>query len=676
MSDFEDTCPDSQLLIQVLDGTANADLVESVETHLGTCPDCVRRLESIGPQCLTMLSRMRRMMPDQASTSPESVPDFAEAKMQFRIRNPESIGPYRVIRKIGQGAMGEVFECHDERLHRRVAVKTLIRPDFSEDLSRRITTEARLLAGLNHPNIVTLHDFGSSEDGTPYLVMELVEGETLKRRIKKARLSANQAAYYTRDCALAIAYAHECGVLHRDLKPSNILLAKQRTTGSKADGTPVDAIAKIADFGLAKSLDVDTMDSQTGSVLGTPAYLAPEMIQKGAVVGASVDIYALGVVLYECLFGHPPFKADTFAALIKEIEHASPDFDLAESPVIPADLRTIIEKCLEKRPADHYVTARELAADLDLFLAGRPIQARPVPLSGQLVRWCRRNSLAATALAVAFLSLALIASISVGFSIRQAALRRQADKLALEASVQQNLAERSNRSAIFNQQFAKSQRDIALEILTESSDSFFAVFEILDALELKNVGAALTARIELANRIFGISNQIRQLEGFELLDTTYQMDLNGRLAIVHKALVQHQEAISEFEEALRLAETLPEPMQETGRIASRTIAWNLRIGESLTALGVPIKARTVWRNAWDRWAEKSGELARGDPEALAALVALGEKLADAEMKSGDPANSARIRKELDSMRNRASDRTSLNDSPKCDESEEADLDAY
>lgn len=675
MADFENSCPDLQILIQVIEGTASEDVVERVEAHLGKCPDCVRRLESIVPQCLTILSRMRRMKPVEESSLPASIREFTDSKMQFRIRNPESIGPYRVIRKIGQGAMGEVFECEDNRLHRRVAVKTLIRPNRTEELSKRITTEARLLAGLNHPNIVTLHDFGSSDDGTPYLVMELVEGETLKRRIRQSRLSANQAATLTRDCALAIAYSHERGVLHRDLKPSNILLAKNRSIASEADGDSFEAIAKIADFGLAKSLEVDMQASQSGSVVGTPAYLAPELIQKGAVVGASADIYALGIILYECLAGEPPFKAGTFAALVKEIEQASPDFDRIESRTRLEDLRTIIEKCLEKRPEDRYLTARELASDLDLYLAGRPIQAKPVPLSGQLVRWYRRNKLAATALAAVVMSLFLIASISVVFSLKQRALRREAERLVLEASMQRDQANQSNRSMISMHQFAKSQRDIALGSFNESSDALFEVFKLLNNPEMKSHVSAREALAAKAAKIIDITDRIRQVEGYDLLDTTFQIDLQERLALVRQAIDQHEEAVKAFEETLRLYDSLPVEIQESGRMAARRIDWASRHGDSLTALGDSPRARTTWREAWNRRSGKNGVPAIDDPKSLAALVTLGEKLADAEMKSGKPEDSARIRTELDSIRDRSSDRTRHNGSAKCNEFEPADSDA-
>ncbi|MBI1322664.1 protein kinase [bacterium] len=675
MADSENTCPDPHLLSQVLEGTASEDVFELVESHLGECPDCARRLESIVPQCLTILERMRRMKADQAAPSWESGLELTAEKIQIRIRNPETIGPYRVIRKIGQGAMGEVFECQDDRLHRRVAVKTIIRPDHSEDLSKRITTEARLLAGLNHPNIVTIHDFGFSEDGLPYLVMELVEGETLKRRIRKSRLSANQAAALTRDCALAIAYAHECGVLHRDLKPSNILLARQQAIGSRAECDTFGAIAKIADFGLAKSLEDDLQASHTGSVLGTPAYLAPETIHKGAAVGPSADIYALGIVLYECLAGEPPFKAGTFAALVNEIEHASPDFERIESRTSLADLRTIIEKCLEKRPADRYLTARELASDLDLYLAGRPILAKPVPLSGQLVRWCRRNALAATALAAVMISLLLIASISVVFSLKQRALRREAEGLILEAGIQRDLANQSNRSMRSMNQFAQSQRDVALESLDESSDALFEALMTLNTPETKSLESVREARAAIAAKIIDISDRIRQVEGYDLLDTTYQIDLHERLAYVRTAMAQHKEAVQQFEEALRLYETLPAEIQESGPMVVRRIEWASLLGDSLTALGDSSGARAAWRKAWNRFSGNHGTAARTDPNSLTVLVAVGEKLADAEMKYGQADDSARIRSELDSLKKRSNERTRLDESAKRNEFEPADSEA-
>lgn len=643
MADSENACPDSQLLMQVLDGTASDEVVERVEAHLGECPDCVHRLESIGPQCLTMLSRMRRMMPDPASSSPESVLDSDGAQMQFRIRNPESIGPYRVIRKIGQGAMGEVFECQDDRLNRRVAVKTIIRPNRSEDLSKRITTEARLLAGLNHPNIVTLYEFGSSDDGTPFLVMELVEGETLKRRIRQSRLSANQAAALTMDCALAIAYAHECGVLHRDLKPSNILLANHQTFGSGAESDCLGAIAKIADFGLAKSLEADMAASQSGTIVGTPAYLAPEMIQPGAVVSASSDIYALGIVLYECVAGEPPFKAGTFAALVKEIEHSAPDFDQIECRTIPDDLRTIIEKCLEKRPEDRYMSARDLASDLELFLAGRPIHAKPVPLSGQLVRWCRREPILTGSLVSSFVLMVTLVIGSIVFAWRQASLKREAQEFATQAKE--------------NERQAAIERDFALDVLSDSTTVLFQSFINLNTLKLdeSKYPGLKRAKSDIAGKFARIAERTKALPGIERLRPGEMLMLLYQAAFLQFNAGFPEFAMPIFDEIRLVLATLPHDELGSSSVAA---AWiNSANLEAVLVKGHgkrPADAEQIWRRTWDTWMSPEFESHRRDMTDLnlVLLKNLGWNFAKHLESAGKSEESARIHSEIAKLNQR------------------------
>ncbi|HTI70556.1 MAG TPA: serine/threonine-protein kinase, partial [Candidatus Limnocylindria bacterium] len=296
---------------------------------------------------------------------------------------PEWIGDYEVLEELGRGGMGRVFVARQAGLGRIVALKAIAGDERgSSELELRFLREAQTSARLRHPNIVAVHDSGRA-DGWVYFSMDFVEDGDLAHALKQRPWGTREAANLTAQVARALSYAHAEGVVHRDIKPSNILLE---------GGVP-----KIADFGLAAELGVGGDLTQFTCVLGTPQYLAPEALQGGSKrLGPLSDIYALGVVLYEMLTGRTPYAGASPAELPALIERDAAPSPRLLAPAVPRDLETICLKCLEREASRRYPSALALAEDLERFLRGEAILARPLSQSEALLRWCRRRPALAT----------------------------------------------------------------------------------------------------------------------------------------------------------------------------------------------------------------------------------------------------------------------------------------
>jgi len=274
------------------------------------------------------------------------------------------LGRYRVLAKLGQGGMGEVYRAEDTLLRRAVALKRLA-PALAADEThrRRLLREARSVSALNHPNIATLFDVFESS-GETFLVMELVAGESLRARLARA-LALEEAIRIMRQCAEALEAAHRAGIVHRDIKPENIILA--------ADGR-----VKILDFGIAQRLpleDTGTVTTETGTLRGTPRYLAPEVLQQ-AEPDARADIFSLGVVFYEMLAGRHPFESGTTAGIIARILTETPDPPSRHNPAVPPALDRVVARMLARDPAARHPAAADLLRDIDRFAHPTPAPAR------------------------------------------------------------------------------------------------------------------------------------------------------------------------------------------------------------------------------------------------------------------------------------------------------------
>jgi hypothetical protein len=295
---------------------------------------------------------------------------------------------YELEAKLGEGGMGVVYRALQVRGRRTVALKMIKAGDHASARTlARFQTEAEAVARLQHPNIVQVFEI-SEHAGQPFFTMEFCAGGSLAQRLGQETLQPREAATLVRTLALAMQAAHEAHVLHRDLKPGNVLLT--------ADGQP-----KLSDFGLAKKLDEEEGQTHTGEVLGTPSFMAPEQARGDNDLGPAVDIYALGAILYACLTGRAPFRAATSMETVWQVLNTEPASVRQLNPSVPRDLETICHKCLQKEPGKRYATARELADDLERFLEGRPIAARPVGTLERGWRWCKRNPALALALTAA-----------------------------------------------------------------------------------------------------------------------------------------------------------------------------------------------------------------------------------------------------------------------------------
>ncbi len=327
---------------------------------------------------------------------------------------------YRVERFLGSGGMGTVYKAFDPSLDRWVALKFLHRNDASH--TDRFLREARAQARVSHPNVCQIHEVGEAE-GRPYIAMQYIDGRSLGELCEE--LTREDKARLIRDVAHAVHTAHRTGLVHRDLKPGNILL----TRGEGGEIHPY-----VVDFGLAVAQDEVSL-SRTGMISGTPAYISPEQAQ-GQPIDRRTDVYSLGIVLYELLAGAPPFTGGNLARILVQLvqEDAKPLRQV--DPAIPEDLETIVAKCLEKDPSRRYGSARELAEDLDRFLDGEPIRARPAGWAYRAGKRLRKNrALAAVSVAavLALLGLGLLslrAAMAGPRARRAGAEVRPADRLA------------------------------------------------------------------------------------------------------------------------------------------------------------------------------------------------------------------------------------------------------
>lgn len=345
-------------------------------------------------------------------SGPDLSPPRETAEFLDRVRRagrPEplaapSIPGVTIVAMVGSGGSGVVYRGRDEATGDDVAVKVVSRDDtLPDDRRARALREVAILSTLDHPNIVRVRASGECDvpgaGERPYLVMEWVGGGTLEQAWNAERPAPRVAAAIVRDLALAVETLHACGVVHRDIKPANVLLAASTAPGA--------ALApKLADFGLARREQHDTRVTQEGSVLGTPGFLAPE--QAGidpslGTIGPATDIHGLGATLFFLLAGKPPHQGGSVVESLARAAHGAVDWAAPALAGLPRDLRTILEKSLERDPADRYRSAADLAADLSRFLDGRRVVARRRGGAARLARTLRRNPGAALAAAVATL---------------------------------------------------------------------------------------------------------------------------------------------------------------------------------------------------------------------------------------------------------------------------------
>jgi tetratricopeptide (TPR) repeat protein len=361
---------------------------------------------------------------------------------------------YEVLGEVGRGGMGIVYKARQRSLDRVIALKMLRGGPSHKEERVRFQAEAILVARLQHPNIVQVHEVGEHA-GRPFFVMEYVEGQSLAAFIGGRPQPARKAAQLVGILARAMHFAHTHHILHRDLKPANVLLT--------AAGD-----AKITDFGLAKHLRHFSGQTRTGDVLGTPSYMAPEQAaSQPDSLSAATDVYALGAVLYEMLTGRPPFHAETPLGTLSQVLYAEPVPPSRLRAKTPRDLETVCLKCLEKAPGRRYPSAAELADDLDRFCEGRPVRARRVTPWGRTLRWARRRPALAGLLGVSAATVLALLTLWRWYDAREHQRGR-----AARAEVQEVLADA--RSAFAQQDWRSARSGAAAALARIEAEPYLA----------------------------------------------------------------------------------------------------------------------------------------------------------------------------------------------------------
>jgi tetratricopeptide (TPR) repeat protein/TolB-like protein/tRNA A-37 threonylcarbamoyl transferase component Bud32 len=393
-----------------------SDSIASVVADPRPCPHCDSSSHIAGGLCVGCLLEAGLDPIDQSES--EALTDLL-AEINLPDQNWR-LGNYEILEEIGRGGMGVIYRARQRHSRRIVAVKRVLsyHSDSRETLAR-FRREAQAAASLDHPNILPIYEVSESEDGLPFFSMKFAPGGTLQQVAPALRDEPRQCVALVAKVARAVQYAHSRGILHRDLKPGNILLDGR--------GEPL-----VSDFGLAKWLDTTSDLTRTLTIFGTPGYIAPEQASQSAVqLKPTADVYSLGAILFDLLAGRPPFLGAHALSVIRQASESPAPKLRTLSKLADRDLETICSRCLEREPKLRYPSAHNLAGDLESWLEGRPIVARPVLPPTKLWRWSRRNPVLAGSLCACLL-------------FGATALLWQAQNRRLEATARQDqLASRS-----------------------------------------------------------------------------------------------------------------------------------------------------------------------------------------------------------------------------------------
>ena len=448
-----------------------------------------------------------RTMPLDASGATIEVSEPEPPKKKGKgTREFPKIAGYEILGELGRGGMGVVYKARHKKLDRVVALKMVIAgAHASQDQLDRFILEAQAVARLQHPDIVQVFEIGE-HDGLPFFSLEFVDGGTLASKIGGKPMPPKDAAEMTMILAAAMQFAHKRDIIHRDLKPANILLS--------GEGLP-----KITDFGLAKKLeDEESHNTRTGAIMGTPSYMAPEQaFGETDKIGPPADQYALGAMLYEMLTGRPPFQGATPYDTLDLVRNTEPVPPTKLQPKIPVDLETICLKAMQKEAAKRYADCEALARDLQNFLDGKPIAARPVSKTEMAWRWCRRNPIPAAAAAFVAAAIVAVTGVSTYAAVTIGEKNLKLESTNKQLGIAKGIAEK-------NEADAKAQRKIAVTKADEATKS---------AIEAnRQKGIAQTNEAE-ARRQAVIANQqtMELLSGIKDMTSEIQFELRGKPAM-------------------------------------------------------------------------------------------------------------------------------------------------
>ncbi len=356
-----------------------SEIFEKMSLHIFTCPSCSE-----------IYFLPKENTPGNTITC-EKCQGVIHISSHQKVQTMGMFAHYRIEKELGRGGMGAVYQVYDTKLERTVALKVVLSEGNLHPIQiKRFLREAKATAQLRHPNIVEVYEVGSEPQN--YFTMEHIVGGTLSNAIREKKLKLSLFVKIIQKCCDALHLAHENGIIHRDIKPSNIMLTKENEP-------------KIMDFGLVKITDSDEKLSQTGGMMGTPAYMPPE--QADGNVDHRADVYSLGATLYEVLTGRGPFQGETYLNILRQVYGEEPVSPSLLNPDIPKELEAICLKCLEKKPEKRYSSARSLSKELQNYLDNKPIKAKPPTTSTKIKKWLIRNRNISLVIAIALMVFSL-----------------------------------------------------------------------------------------------------------------------------------------------------------------------------------------------------------------------------------------------------------------------------
>ncbi len=607
------SCPSPETLGRLTHASSGALRFAAMEAHVETCPDCQNVLERLAALSSACEDREPVGLPPREQ--PPTIPGFV------------------IERELGRGGMGVVYQAWQPQLARRVAIKVVSASALigAED-RRRWLHEARAIGRVRHRNVVQLHEAGE-HDGCLYLVLDLIMGGSLAERVT-GPLPPRVAVELMLAIARAVDQIHKAGMLHLDIKPSNILLDGQ-PNGPWDQVTPM-----LADFGIARAGD-DPGATATGpiGVRGTPSFMAPEQIAGDrAGIGPRSDVFALGATLYSLLTGRPPFQAASVIETLDLVRTREPAPPRTLVPNLPRDLDTISLTCLRKDPRRRYASAESLAADLERWLDGFPIRARPVSKLEHAVRWCRRRPAFASLLAVLAVTVASSVVGSLALWRHAETERRRAEFALARAIASDKTTSGAVRSLVgLVTTTVDAPQMLASDRLVESS----RVVRDLTAKLRQDRGVAASNLVAICGLERELAAELKRRSNFPesrslLMDSLELLEGRRRGALdpdVEQAYaralmelgwaardqVRYDEALGWFKRALEVLEGLAREPQDLQVIVSidqsrRTIAWLY----GRRGLDEP-RERLLESNI--RMLERLSERAEGDP-AIGLLAAL------------------------------------------------------
>ncbi|HEV3447479.1 MAG TPA: serine/threonine-protein kinase [Gemmataceae bacterium] len=471
----------------------------------------------------------------------------------------QSVAGYEILGTLGRGAMGVVYRARQRGLRRVVALKMILAGGHASDIElARFRTEAEAVGQLQHPNIVQVYEVGE-HNGCPFLSLEFINGDSLQKKLGGMPQPVLHAAQMVQVLAQAMDFAHRKGIIHRDLKPANVMLMAGQGEGSGESSTISNAplvetlygVPKIADFGLAKRLEEDAGQTRSGTILGTPSYMAPEQAEgRSKDVGPLADQYALGAILYEMLTGRPPFRGETVLDTLEQVRKQEPVPPAQLQPKVPRDLETICLKALQKEAQKRYADCAALAEDLRRFVASEPILARPVSAPERFLRWCRRNP--------------ITASLSAGIAALLVVVTVVSTISAFKLNELKNIAEANERDARLAEAVASDQAKLALDTYGD------LVTKVQDKLSESPAGRNLRGDI-LDMAMQGVTKVAEAGKKKAGLDQRIAASAHNQMGGILLRLGRSKQALEHYQQAhailTRLAAENPESDKAKGNVA-------------------------------------------------------------------------------------------------------------